>query len=70
VSAASGAGKDAAGHAEETGRKPRMIGDVEEDEPGHGGDIRLKFWSGKLMKRRKGNPASRKTGNGAQETHA
>jgi hypothetical protein len=38
--ARSGAGEHIAGHAEEAGRKPRMIGDVEEDEPGHGGDIR------------------------------
>lgn len=34
--AASKACEDGAGHAEEAGRKPRMIGDIEVDEPVHG----------------------------------
>ncbi len=41
--AGSAAGKDTAGHAEETGRKPRMIGDVEVDEPVHAGRYTLEM---------------------------
>jgi SOUL heme-binding protein len=52
------AGKDRAGHAEKAGGKPRVIGDVEIDEPGHGADIRSISKAGKLS-RLKGGGAMR-----------